>query len=69
MSAFGKRLRRRALVEAARAQRRETAGQGALRRPVGSWVLSTKIDLAVAALAAQSIPEPEMTYADDHTDD
>lgn len=68
MSGLGKRLRRRALVEAARAQRRETAGNGKMRRPVSSWVLSTKIDLMIAAATAAQ-PETETTDADDHADD
>jgi hypothetical protein len=68
MSGLGKRLRRRALVKAARAQRRDTAGHGALRRPVCSWVISTKIDLMVAAATATP-PEPETPDADDHADD
>lgn len=68
MSGLGKRLRRRALVEAARVQRRDTAGHGALRRPVSQWVLSTKIDLMVAAATALS-PKPETLDADDHAED
>lgn len=58
MSGLQKRMRRKLLTQAARLQRKETAGHGPkMRRPIRSWVQTTKVDLVLAALeqAASSV--------------
>lgn len=45
MSGLKKRMRRKLLLDAARQQRKDTAGHGKLRRPLNTWVWTTKLDL------------------------
>ena len=53
MSGLRKRMQRRHLVQLARDQRADTAGHGRYRRPVASWVRTTKLDFANAMLEAK----------------
>lgn len=48
MSGLKKRMRRKLLLDAARQQRKDTAGHGKLRRPLNTWVWTTKLDLVTA---------------------
>ena len=54
MSGLQKRMRRKLLLTAAREQRKATAGAGQYRRPVASWVQSTKADLMDVFRPAQT---------------
>lgn len=58
MSGLQKRMRRKLLLDAARQQRAATAGAGQYRRPLNSWVWTTKLDL-VAALREAEKPASE----------
>jgi hypothetical protein len=70
MSGLGKKLKRRAIVRAARAQRAASAGGGRVRRPLASWVETTEQDIVHAALMAAAQRQTEgAADADDHTDD
>lgn len=56
MSGLQKRMRRKLLTQAARIQRKETAGHGPkVRRPIRSWVQTTKFDMVMAVIESQRV--------------
>lgn len=55
MSGLQKRMRRKLLLDAARQQRAATAGGGQFRRPLNSWVQTTKRDLVEAVRESERV--------------
>lgn len=55
MSGLLKRMRRKLLLDAARQQRKATAGGGRYRKPLNTWVWTTKQDLVTAV---QQLDQP-----------
>lgn len=64
MSGLHKRMRRKLLLQAAREQRKATTGGGQARRPLNSWVWSTKVDLVDAIRQASTADGPHVTDHD-----